>query len=93
MDFRDADRLRVLLYEHAVPGNIRVVPLGESLSLVSGEKPGLLKHARLTRLGQDRWAISLPRHDGKWEKTAFVGRMEEMVAIITRALPPFQEPR
>jgi len=29
------------------------------------------------------WGLSLPRHTGSWERTPFVGSMEELVGALT----------
>ncbi len=79
LDYRDADLLRTLLWEHLEAAKLTVVAQGDSLIMVSGMRPNHRKYARLTRLGQDRWAISLPNSRGTWEKTSHVGRIEDMV--------------
>ena len=79
LDYRDVDLLRMLLWEHLEAAKLTVVAHGDSLILVSGTRPNHRKYARLTRLGQDRWSISLPSPRGTWEKTPHVGRIEDMV--------------
>jgi len=37
---------------------------------------------RLTRLSAGRYGLSVKRHTGRWERTPFVGSMEEMVDTI-----------
>ena len=85
----ELDLVRTLLagYPHAT--HVQVVARGDTLALVSGKKPDVQKHARLTRLGKSCWAISLPRHTGAWEKTPFMGPLPDMVRMIAVDLALF----
>ncbi len=86
MDAQELDLLYALLARHPETARLGVTKYGESLTLTSGEGPEAEKQARLTRLGRGRWAISLPRRNGNWEKTPFAGPMENMVAMLTRGM-------
>jgi hypothetical protein len=33
---------------------------------------------RFTALGRDIWGLSFPTHAGRWERTPFVGSMQEV---------------
>ena len=37
---------------------------------------------RLTHLGGDDFGLSVLRHTGKWEKTPFMGSLEELFEVI-----------
>lgn len=37
---------------------------------------------RLTRSGRTTWGLSVKRHTGRWERTPFSGRLEEMVDVM-----------
>ncbi len=88
MDYREVDLLRVLLWEHLSSAEFTVSVRGDSLAVVVGTGPDRRKLARLTRLGQERWAVSLPNSRGTWVKTPHVGQMEEMVRKLARDAPP-----
>jgi len=79
----DAERLEELLARHEALDHLRVKKWGSSLIIFSGEGRDQQKHARLTELGRDVWGLSLPRHTGSWERTPFVGSMEELVGALT----------
>lgn len=72
----------------AHPGleHLRVKQRGKCLTIYSKTRHGLDDHARLTRLGGVRWGLSLPRHTGRWERTPFMGTMDEVVRTLTEML-------
>jgi hypothetical protein len=37
---------------------------------------------RLTRINVRTWGLSVRRHTGRWERTPFVGTMDDIVAAI-----------
>ena len=37
---------------------------------------------RLTRLSVRTYGVSVKRHTGRWEKTPFIGSLDEMVGVI-----------
>ena len=86
MDYRDVDRLRVLLWEHFPDERFTVIARGESLTIASGTKPNLRKHARLTRQGEDRWSLEPPGPRGCWNKSLRTGRMVDLVDEFTALL-------
>jgi hypothetical protein len=43
-------------------------------------------HARLTLVGRDVWGLSLPRHTGRWEKTPFLGALDDVYDTLTGML-------
>ena len=79
-------RLQRILKRHPGLSHLRVVRRGDSLSLVSGQGDEEQKHARLTSLGRNVWGLSLPRHTGRWERTPFVGPLDEIVDTLVRDL-------
>lgn len=34
---------------------------------------------RLTRLAMSRWGLSVKRHTGRWQRTPFAGKLDEIV--------------
>ena len=44
------------------------------------------EHARLTLVGRDIWGLSLPRHTGRWEKTPFLGPLDDVYDTLTGML-------
>lgn len=63
-------------------GHLRVKKRAQSITIWSGDKADEQQHARLTRLGRATWGLSFPHHSGRWEKTPFVGSMEEVVTTL-----------
>lgn len=78
----DAEDLEELLARHEQLGHLRVKRRGDSLTIYSGEPSDSHLHARLTHLGRGQWGLSLPRHTGRWERTPFMGTMEELVTTL-----------
>jgi hypothetical protein len=37
---------------------------------------------RLTRLSTARWGLSVKRHTGRWQRTPFTGKLDEIVDAI-----------
>jgi len=78
---RDAVSLVSLLEARGLT-HLAVKKRGDSLTIYS-ESDGIAdKRAKLTALGLGNWGLSLPRHTGRWEKTPFIGTMEELVALL-----------
>ena len=78
--------LKVLLAERSGLEHLEVRPRGKALTLCSDGQHGLEKHAKLTWLGGQLWALSLPTHTGRWEKTPFTGAMPELFQTLTQML-------
>jgi hypothetical protein len=83
LDPEDAEELEELLARHEELGRLRVKKRGDSLTIYSGEPADAHLHARLTHLARGQWGLSLPRHTGRWERTPFVGTMDQLVASLT----------
>lgn len=66
--------------------HLQVKCRGKSLTLYSAGSEGTIDHARFTWLGGAMWGLSLPRHMGRWEKTPFMGSLEELMQILTQML-------
>ncbi len=73
--------------------HLRVRQRGKTLTIYSDTPYGLDDHARLTSLGGPRWGLSLPRHTGRWERTPFVGTMDDVLATLTDMLGWHLAPR
>ena len=87
----DAEELEELLERHEQLGHLRVKKRGDSLTIYSGEASDSHLHARITHLGRGHWGLSLPRHTGRWERTPFMGTMEEVVATLISDLAFYLE--
>lgn len=85
--------LRQLLAGYSGLEHLHVKRRGKSLTLYSVDSEGTIDHARLTWLGGPVWGLSLPRHNGRWEKTPFMGPLDELVQTLTQMLGFHLAPR
>lgn len=56
--------------------------VGRNESFATGRPPEPDDRVRLTRLGPRKFGLSVKRHTGRWEKTPFLGTMDDMVSAI-----------
>ena len=80
-------RLTKLLAAHPATAGMYVRVHGDNLVLGRQEvrpdgEPEKSDRVRLTRLGSSSFGLSVKRHTGRWERTPFSGRMEDMVQTI-----------
>jgi hypothetical protein len=87
----DAEELEEFLARHEQFGHLQVKKCGDSLTIYSSEASDLHLHARFTHLGRGQWGLSLPLHTGRWERTPFMGTMEELVATMITDLGVYLE--
>ena len=85
---RAQQRLKELLEQSKVTAGLLVRVRGKHLTLVREDvgldgEPEDDPRARLTHLGGDQFGVSVMRHTGKWERTPFIGTIDDVVAIIT----------
>jgi hypothetical protein len=73
--------------------HLRVRRRGKALVIYSDTLDGTGNHAKLTALGGQQWGLSLPRPTGRWERTPFVGTLDELVATLTQMLGWHLAPR
>ena len=66
--------------------HLKVEERGQSLTIVSGSKTDRVPHAKFTLIEGRTWGLSLPRHTGRWERTPFVGRIEELTETLLNEL-------
>ena len=78
--------LQELLEQHEGLHHLRINKRGKTVYIVSGEGQQMYKHARLSKLGNDVWGLSVPRHTGRWEKTPFMGTLSDTATILTQQL-------
>ena len=78
----DAEELEEQLHEHEGLKHLRVKTWGQALIIQSGDPKDPQKHAKLNHLGRDAWNLSFPRHNGRWERTPFVGKMEDVIDTL-----------
>lgn len=66
--------------------HLRVKTRGQALTILSGKTDNVWPHARLSRNSPkgNSWRLSFPNRRGRWDKTPFVGSLDEMVALLTR---------
>jgi len=76
IDEYDIQQLEALLARTSDFKHLRVKKRGDSLTIFSGQPHH--PHARFTAIDRDAWGLSFPRHTGRWERTPFVGTMEEV---------------
>lgn len=88
---KDLEELERLLTREGLD-HLRANRRGESITICSGDGADQQKHARITKLGHKTWALSFPHHTGRWERTPFVGPMEELVATLVRDFSFYLEP-
>ena len=81
IDSDDVEILEALLSRRPDLAHLYAKKRGSSLTIASGEPPH--NHARVTALGRNVWGLSLPRHTGRWERTPFVGTLEEVIDTLT----------
>jgi hypothetical protein len=73
--------------------HLHVRSRGKDLIIYSDSPDGQVNHAKLTALGRQEWGLSLPRHTGRWERTPFVGTVDELVLTLTQMLGWHLAPR
>ena len=78
---QEAEALKALLAREPGLEHLYVKKHGHSLKICAGDPPWPL--ARITALDRNLWGLSLPLHNGRWERTPFVGTMEELVHTLT----------
>jgi len=82
LDPEDVEDLGDSLARYQGLDHLRVKRRGDSPTIFSGQSPDTQLHARLTHLGAGQWGLSLPRHTGRWERTPFVGPMDDVVETL-----------
>ena len=80
------ERLSSLLRRNKGLAHLRVKKHGDSLVLYSGKGRDEHKHAKLTSLTSHTWGLSLPRHTGRWERTPYIGTMDEILNTLLNDL-------
>ncbi len=66
--------------------HLKVELRGKSLTIVSRIESERVPHAKFTLIEDRTWGLSLPRHTGRWERTPFVGRIEELTETLLNEL-------
>lgn len=89
---KDVEELKSLLGREEGLDYLHAEQRGDSITICSGDGADRQKHARLTQLGPARWELSFPHHTGRWERTHFVGPMDELVATLVRDFSFYLEP-
>lgn len=83
IDEFDVVALEAILEGKAGLDHLFVKKRSDSLTICSGERRSPCRHARLTALGGGIWGLSFPpHHTGRWERTPFVGTMEDVTATL-----------
>ncbi len=71
--------------------HLRVRKWGKSIVIYSGDDSTRDNHARVTLIGPDTWGLSLAHHTGRWERTPFVGELDELLDTLTSNFGAFLE--
>ena len=85
---RAKGQLGKLIEHHTVTAGMSIRVHGDHLILgrPDPEAPSQIPQdddrVRLTRLSTRTYGVSVKRHTGRWEKTPFVGSLEDMVDAI-----------
>ncbi len=85
-----------ILADHDELAHLRVRRRGSLLTVVSGPDDDPVPHVRFRRLSQTVWAIEMPDHRGRWERTGLHGPLEEAINLVISefswTLAPIWEP-
>jgi len=91
---RDAiEHLEQILRSRGELKHLEVEERGKSLTLVSRIESERVPHAKFTLIEDRTWGLSLPRHTGRWERTPFIGRIEELTDTLLNELSFHLAPR
>ena len=84
-----AENLQRSLKAHRAFGHLRVKKRGQSLTIFSGKPDDPWLHARLSRKtkSSNLWALSFPNYRGRWERTPYVGNIQELAHMCARDFP------
>lgn len=65
---------------------LRVTKRGQALTIFSGQPDDPWLHARLSRKNKtsNLWTLSFPNHRGRWERTPYVGNIQELTELLAR---------
>jgi len=85
----DLDRagLASLIEDRQGLDHLLVKKHGNALILCSEFEGDPIKHARLLKLNQSKWALSFANHRGRWEPTPFRGTKKEMFELLATQFP------
>lgn len=86
-------RLEQQVRAEAALGHLHLRRRGATITLYSESPEGAVDHARLTFLSHEVWGLSLPRYNGRWEKTPFVGSIDDVFGMLAGALGFHLAPR
>ena len=82
VDEFDVEALERILADTDGLDHLFVKKRGDSLTICSGGHRTPYRHARLSALGGGVWGLSFPHHSGRWERTPFIGTMDEVVGTL-----------
>ncbi len=86
-DSLDVDILEELLHDRGLE-HLRVRRRGARLTIVTPSTGGgTTKHARLTALPRQEWALDFADHRGRWTPTPFAGELSDLVATMVEQFP------
>ena len=74
--------LESLLESDPITKGMTVRAHGESRILGRPDDSGPDDRVKLTRIGRAAWGLSVKRHTGRWERTPFSGKLDEMVEVM-----------
>ena len=76
------DFLQELIRSKKHLAHLKAEKRGKSIALVSYPNSVRVPHARLTHFNEHTWELSFPRSSGRWERTPFVGTVEELTDTL-----------
>lgn len=91
--FDAIEHLEQILRSRGELEHLEVEERGKSLTLVSRIESERVPHAKFTLIEERTWGLSLPRHTGRWERTPFIGRIEELTDTLLNELSFHLAPR
>ena len=70
----------------------KATTLYREVTLEPGQPPGIDDRIRFTQVGRERYTLSVLLHTGRWERTPFVGSLDELVDVIASTMPHLVAP-
>lgn len=80
-------QLQDLLKEEEGTDHLRVRARGDLLTIESGAQGAVIPHARMRRVGQQRWRLEMATHTGRWETTPFLDSLDNLVEMLVTMFP------
>jgi len=69
--------------------HLRYRKWGQSIVIYSGDGSKRDNLVRLTLIEPETWGLSIARHTGRWERTPFVGDLDDILDTVTCNFTPY----